>query len=191
MSSTCKLENHDCCNHGNNRIYEQTLDELKFESSIFGACVNNDVERVIKLISKIKNEYLAEEINKTDMSGYTALHYAARNGNYEICKLLIDSKANVNCTTKSCLSTPLHRASYMCHSKIVQLLLNYEANVLVQDCDGKCALHKCVENTNRKDYRQTARILLKKCPQLLEIRDKYEKTPLDYCQDLDTILANN
>jgi ankyrin repeat protein len=183
-SSNCKLENHDCCcSHGTNNSYEQTLDEIKFENSIFGACVYNDLNRVQKLISKIKIENLSQEINKLDSSGYTALHYAARNGNFQICKLLIDSKANINIKTRNCESTPLHRASFMCHSKIVQLLIDHNANVLVEDCDGKCALHRCIENKQR-DYKETARILLRKSPILLNIKDKLEKTPLDYCPDL-------
>ena len=77
----------------------------------------------------------------------------------------------------------------MCHSKIVQLLIDHNADILVQDCDGKCSLHKCVENKN-KDYKETARVLLEKCPNLLNIKDKYEKTPLDYCQDLKDILRD-
>lgn len=44
---------------------------------------------------------------------YTALHYAARNGNVEICKMLIeDGKADVDAITKSG-ATALHRASMM------------------------------------------------------------------------------
>nr|CAI5856379.1 unnamed protein product [Callosobruchus analis] len=29
-------------------------------------------------------------------TGYTALHYAARNGQLDVCKLLIDNGANIN-----------------------------------------------------------------------------------------------
>ena len=48
-----------------------------------------------------------------DNCDYTALHYAARNGNEEICQLLLDEgKADVNARTKSG-STALHRAAMM------------------------------------------------------------------------------
>jgi len=39
-------------------------------------------------------------------------------------------------------ATALHRAAYMGHTSIVQLLINHRANVMLQDSDGKTALHK-------------------------------------------------
>jgi len=40
-------------------------------------------------------------------------------------------------------ATALHRAAFMGHLRIVQLLLvDYSANVMLQDSDGKTALHK-------------------------------------------------
>lgn len=48
-----------------------------------------------------------------DDCDYTALHYAARNGNEKICKLLIEEgKADVNAVTKAG-ATALHRAAMM------------------------------------------------------------------------------
>lgn len=35
-----------------------------------------------------------------DKSGYTALHYASRNGHLDMCKLLVGKGANVNALTK-------------------------------------------------------------------------------------------
>ena len=40
-------------------------------------------------------------------------------------------------------ATALHRAAFMGHLRIVQLLLvDFSANVMLQDGDGKTALHK-------------------------------------------------
>lgn len=40
-------------------------------------------------------------------------------------------------------ATALHRAAFMGHLNIVQLLLmDYAANTMLQDSDGKTALHK-------------------------------------------------
>lgn len=48
-----------------------------------------------------------------DNFDYTALHYAARNGNEDICHLLLEEgKADVNAVTKGG-STALHRAAMM------------------------------------------------------------------------------
>lgn len=48
-----------------------------------------------------------------DNFGYTALHYAARSGNEEICKMLIElGSADVNAVTKGG-ATALHRSAMM------------------------------------------------------------------------------
>ena len=50
-----------------------------------------------------------EDVNKKDPLGWTALHYAAENGNTDLCKLLIEKGADVNqCTNHK--MTPLHLA---------------------------------------------------------------------------------
>lgn len=46
-----------------------------------------------------------------DKAGYTALHYAARSGHYNLSLLLLSSGASVNSTTRAGLATPLHRAA--------------------------------------------------------------------------------
>lgn len=79
-----------------------------------------------------------------DNSGYTALHYAARNNNFEICKELLENNASVNAVTKSGRATPLHRASTQGHVKIVELLLKSGADVDLLDADGFSALHRAV-----------------------------------------------
>lgn len=61
------------------------------------------------LIDKAKNA--KDTITAPDNAGYTALHYAARNGHVDICKMLIQYGANINATTKSGKATPLHKAA--------------------------------------------------------------------------------
>jgi ankyrin repeat protein len=176
------LHSNGCClavKHG----VEQTLDEIKFDNSLHQACVYDDIDSVKKRIVKLRNENRIAEVNATDKGGYTALHYAARNGNYDICMLLVDVHANVNAKTFGCGSTPLHRAAYMCHEKVVQLFIEKGANVLEQDCDLKCALHKCVER-GQVNFMNIAKLLIKSSRETLNIKDKHGKTPLDYCAKL-------
>ena len=45
-------------------------------------------------------------------SGYTPLHYAAREGQVECAALLLRSGADANRATKAGGATPLHRAAY-------------------------------------------------------------------------------
>ena len=68
--------------------------------------IYNEVKRIDEFV---RNGHT----NDRDNFGYTALHYAARNGNLEICQILIRSgNAEVNAVTKSG-ATALHRAAMM------------------------------------------------------------------------------
>lgn len=65
----------------------------------------NDIARLKQLIDR-------RHTNNQDESGYTALHYAARNNNLMACQLLIEANANVNAETKGGV-TALQRAAMM------------------------------------------------------------------------------
>lgn len=82
--------------------------------------------------------------NVEDSAGYTALHYAARNGHYEVCKMLLENGATVNAQTRCGRATALHRAAMQGHIDIVQLLLKFGANANIKDIDGYTALHKAL-----------------------------------------------
>lgn len=120
----------DCCKcHKQVQPAQQTITDMEFDRGIWNAgwwccfffsyttcleillvhfftVIYNEVDRVRSFIQKGKTMDL-------DNCDYTALHYAARNGNEEICKLLInEGKADVNAVTKGGV-TPLHRAAMM------------------------------------------------------------------------------
>lgn len=79
------------------------------------AAIYNEVERVREFIKK--GQAMAR-----DDCDYTALHYAARNGNEQICKVLLDEgKVDVNAVTKAG-ATALHRAAMMGKSNKESLL---------------------------------------------------------------------
>jgi ankyrin repeat protein len=177
------------CDHSTKFGCEQTLDEIQFESSIFYACIQGDLEKVKSIISKRGSEIA----NEQDKTGYTCLHYAARNGHLNICRLLlINYRVNPNLKTLSCQSTPLHRAAYIGNFEIVQLLLEQKSNPHDKDCDGKTALHKCVEQLTSKatsgekhsKLLNTAKALLKFDSKIAYEKDNNEKTPLDIYPDL-------
>ena len=54
--------------------------------------------------------------------GYTALHYAARNGKTEILKLLLSNGADVNAKNRDGNITPLFLANLEGHTEIIELL---------------------------------------------------------------------
>lgn len=75
---------------------------------IFSA-LTGDIDRVESIISKARDSRTA--VNAPDNSGYTALHYAARNGHTDICRLLLQNGANIDALTKCGKASPLHKAA--------------------------------------------------------------------------------
>ncbi|XP_029917548.1 ankyrin repeat domain-containing protein SOWAHA [Myripristis murdjan] len=81
------------------------------------------------------------------MSGFTALHWAAKDGNGEMVHKIMDiskkrgTYVNVNSKTHGGY-TPLHIAAIHGHSEVIVLLVQgYGANVNIRDNDGKKPCH--------------------------------------------------
>lgn len=83
----------------------QTLEELDFERGIWYAAQYGDLERVNKLVQD------GCQVDKRDSAGYTALHYASRNGRSQVCKFLIEHGADVNAVTRGGASALSRAAS--------------------------------------------------------------------------------
>ena len=152
-----------CSTHSNSTA--QTLSELEFERGLWSAAIENDVEKVKKLLDS------GHDADMKDNSGYTALHYAARAGHIIILRTLLSRGANPNSQTPG-HTTALHRSAYMGHFECTELLLNHGAYVELIDLDGKSALHKCAERGNYK----CAKLILdnsgEKLEKLLNMKDK-------------------
>ena len=69
-----------------------------------------------------------------------ALHLAVMNGNYEITKLLLEHKSEVDAKRYG-MTTPLHMAAANGNLDIVKLLLKYMANIEERNSQGETALH--------------------------------------------------
>ncbi|XP_034190720.1 palmitoyltransferase Hip14 [Osmia lignaria lignaria] len=178
-------DRYTCCSSNNNHDVRQSLMEMEFERGIWYAAQYNDLDRVKALLKK------GTPIDAEDFAGYTALHYAARNGNDDICKFLIENGAAVNARTRCGRATPLHRAAMQGHSQIVRLLLKSGANPNLQDADGCTALHKVLvttpsipvckllvprtdltlQNNNKQSVKQLTQ---EKCPEILQFISTYE-----------------
>lgn len=186
MSNSTSEHNHSACTNPISSL-EQNIQEIQFEKSVFNACVYGDIQRVRYLIQSKGNKLINEQ---DEGNGYSCLHYAARNNHLELCKLLLKSGADPNLITNSCKSSPLHRAAYMGLHEIVKLLLEHKSDPLLKDCDGKNALHKCVQNiqieyTEKSSVKKcknmlTAKVLIDFDHKLVLQTDKQNKTPLDY-----------
>lgn len=157
----------------------QSLDEMDFERGIWYPAAQGDLDRVCKLLNKGIN------VNSTDKSGYTALHYAVRSGDLSIVKTLINAGADVNVKTKAGQATPLHRAAAAGHAEVVKCLLDRGASLGAVDADGRTALHRAAEG----NHEAAALLLLHASPPSLAIRDAKGHTPLELAKgSLATIL---
>lgn len=165
---------HSCtCQVGGSSNVHQTLDELEFERGIWSAAQTGDVKRIEQLIAK------GTHPNQTDKSGYTALHYAARNGHLEVCKLLCEHGACINATTKAGVATALHRACTAGQFKVTQFLLLKGANVELQDSDGKTALHRAAEKGHMEIFNLLQQYV-NISSSIYECKDLKGKRPYDY-----------
>lgn len=107
-------------------IYDSTEDNISGITSLMSAVASNDINGV-KFFAKAG----PASINQKNFGGATALHIAAREGNLEIAKILIENGANVNAVDNEGW-TPLMRSSLAANKEIVDLLLskNTQAELL-------------------------------------------------------------
>ncbi|XP_050309693.1 ankyrin repeat domain-containing protein 39-like isoform X2 [Anthonomus grandis grandis] len=161
---SCENHNDTCkCKGG---IAAQSLDEMEFERGIWSAAQYGELERVKMLIENGRCKP-----DQKDSAGYTALHYAARNGHSDICKYLLEKGADINATTRSGQATALLRAC-----SAVALLLSSKADVTKQDSDGKTALHRAAENK----HKAICDILISRFPDIKDIPDLKGNLPPIY-----------
>nr|XP_040236054.2 ankyrin repeat domain-containing protein 39 [Anopheles coluzzii] len=150
----------------------QSLSELDFDRGIWSAAMNNELDRLEMLITR-------GHLHDRDSCGYTALHYAARSGHPDACRLLLARGLGVDEVTNGGV-TALHRAAMMGHYKIVQLLIESKANVLHRDNDGRTALHRAAEG----GHLQCCQLLVRLHPALCHMQDALRnQKPIDLVRD--------
>lgn len=155
----------------------QTLDEMDFERGIWTSALTGDITKVRDHLRKGVN------VDIEDNNGYTALHYASRNGHHRICNILLDAGASVDKCTHAGGATALHRAAMSGHRDTCELLLQYGANPLARDVDGRTPLHRAVEQ-GQKDVIE---LFLKVRPATALEKDNKGRNPLDYAENNETL----
>ncbi len=86
-------------------------------------------------------------VDVQDKNGERPLHHAARNGNAEFCKTLVDAGAQVNAQSIGGYA-PLHIAARGDNLAVLKILLDAGADVNIQDGSGWTPLHWAVNNSN-------------------------------------------
>ena len=79
----------------------------------------------------------------------TPLHVASLSGKTEVCRLLLDADADLQCTDSDG-DTPLHLASLSGHLETVQLLVTRGARTDATDGDGRMPIHLAAQENRHE-----------------------------------------
>lgn len=99
----------------------------------------NDEKKLAKLLEP------GEEINSQNSQGYTALHRAAKFGQWDDVRLLLKNGANVTLLTNT-NDTALHFACEIGHIRIVDDLIRNGSHINATNFDGQQCIHLASAN---------------------------------------------
>lgn len=125
--------------------FDQRLEEIEFLRSAASAAQRGDAARLSELLQRTPEAVHSDGVCGT--TGYTPLHYAAREGHAPCVALLLARGARPDARTKGG-ATPLHRAAFAGRAEVVRLLLEAGADASALD-DGARGRH-CRTEGRRK-----------------------------------------
>jgi ankyrin repeat protein len=88
------------------------------------------------------------DVNAHSKTGFTALMFAAQQGDADSARILLAAKANPNEVMPKTGATPLIIASAISQPEVVSLLLDNGADPNVKDANGFTSLHHAVRDTD-------------------------------------------
>ncbi|KAK6180000.1 hypothetical protein SNE40_012227 [Patella caerulea] len=150
---------------------------------LFSCCYTtaNSVEKIALLVSS------GARLDVTDKDSARLLHYSCAFSSYEAVKFLIDNGCNVNNVGGKYNRTPLFyccvRDSPQAVAKI-QLLMDSGAKLDVRDLSNQTVLHKACQCSTV----QVVKYLIDK-KHTVNCVDRYNRTPLFFCCDVDVLQA--
>ena len=118
-------------NHGDLALLQFIVNKIKLKNvrktertnALFLAACKGHLEVYDFLMGKLRNKNPGT-ISRLNEEGMTPLHYAAYNGHFRVCKLIIENTSDNN---PSCIKsdgiTPLHWAAFSGHVKICHLIM--------------------------------------------------------------------
>ncbi|MDR1290422.1 MAG: ankyrin repeat domain-containing protein [Planctomycetaceae bacterium] len=114
------------------------------------AAKNGDEDMLVRLIQDGANPDAVTKLN------WSPLHLSAKYGHLGCCRKLLNAGASINIPTKLRFFTPFHVAALEGYTEIVQLFLEYGADINVRTAEGWTPLHAAVEHA----HLDTVRFLL-------------------------------
>ncbi|PSR90022.1 Ankyrin repeat-containing protein [Actinidia chinensis var. chinensis] len=108
-------------------------------------------------------------------NGFDALHIAAKQGDLEVVKVLMEAHPELSMTVDMTNTTALHTAATQGHIEVVNFFLESESSLAtIARSNGKTALHSAARN----GHVQVVKALLSKHPEIARRNDKKGQTAL-------------
>jgi ankyrin repeat protein len=141
---------------------------------------NGDIATIQMLLDHSNNQW----INVVDNQNKTPLHYACALGQITVVKLLLEKGADPNIIDCTNYQTPLHIATYRNYLPMINLLLKYNANVLIPDYLWRTPLHIALERKHK-----AAILKLYKLYNNMDMQDGFGESFIEKAEKVDAGLA--
>ena len=150
---------------------------------LVSAVRDGDAEAVRSLLRQ------GADANAAEGDGLSTLHWAARSGEPEIAKMLLDAGATVDATTRNGAYTPLHEASKAGNASVARVLLEAGADPAARTtAGGATPLHFAAVSGSAA----AVEVLLESGAEIDAREAESEQTPLTWAaasNDLETVSA--
>lgn len=129
----------------------------------------------VDLVKEMIKYYDSEAASMKAKNGFDAFHIAAKQGNLEVLKVLMEMHSELSMTFDQNNTTPLHSASEQGHIEVVNYLLEKNSSMAnIARSNLKTALHSCA----RKGHLEVVKALSHKVPGIVGRPDKKGQTAL-------------
>ncbi|XP_052187727.1 ankyrin repeat-containing protein At5g02620-like [Diospyros lotus] len=156
---------------------EEKLEELLLkpnqagETALYVAAEYGYVELVWEMIKYY--DLVAASVKARN--GFDALHIAAKQGDLEVVKVLMEAHPELSMTVDMTNTTALHTAATQGHFEVVNFFLESESSLAtIARSNGKTALHSAARN----GHLEVVKALLSKEPEIATRTDKKGQTAL-------------
>nr|XP_043633884.1 ankyrin repeat-containing protein At5g02620-like [Erigeron canadensis] len=129
----------------------------------------------VDLVREMMKFYDLEAAGIKTMNGLDAFHIAAKQGDLEVLKVLMEAQSELSMTFDQTNTTALHTAAEQGHLEVVKFLLEKNSSMAtIAKSNLKTALHSCA----RKGHLAVMKALLEKVPEIATRADKKGQTAL-------------